>query len=145
MFEASPSIRVWSRLCYVPLHAHELYKMCCVLNYLKLIKHFNKSNISWLFMTRTASILLSPFHLSSSYNSFKWHTKSMTRSHTSARSRFNLLLSKTAAYQNSVLPTLSRLLVDKNAELKHYLQNLSWIHISHSPSPYCTTVLASAI
>ncbi len=51
---------------------------------------------------------------------------SKARSHTSTRSRFKLLPSKTAAYRNSVLPALSRLLVDRNAELNHYLQNLSW-------------------
>ncbi len=47
------------------------------------------------------------------------------RSYTFTRSRFKLLLSKTAAYGNSVLPALSRLLVDRNAELNRYLQNLS--------------------
>ncbi len=45
---------------------------------------------------------------------------SKARSHTSARSRF-----KTAAYQNSVLPALSRLLFDRNAELNYYIQELS--------------------
>ncbi len=49
---------------------------------------------------------------------------SKARSHTSTRSRFKLLPSKTAANRNSVLPALSRLLVDRNAELNHYLQNL---------------------
>ncbi len=50
---------------------------------------------------------------------------SKARSHTSTRSRLKLLPSKTAAYRNSVLPALSRLLVDRNAELNHSLQNLS--------------------
>ncbi len=50
---------------------------------------------------------------------------SKTRSHTSTRSRFILLPSKTAAYRNSVLPALSRLLVDRNAELNYYIQELS--------------------
>ncbi len=50
---------------------------------------------------------------------------SQARSHTSTRSRFKLLPSKTAAYRNSVLPASSRLLVDRNADLNHYLQNLS--------------------
>ncbi len=50
---------------------------------------------------------------------------SKTRSHTSTRSRFKLLPSKTAAYRNSVLPALSRLLVDRNAELNYYIQELS--------------------
>ncbi len=50
---------------------------------------------------------------------------SKTRSHISTRSRFKLLPSKTAAYRNSVLPALSRLLVDRNAELNYYLQELS--------------------
>ncbi len=45
--------------------------------------------------------------------------------HTSTRSRFKLLPSKTAAYRNSVLPALSRLLVDRNAELNYYIQELS--------------------
>ncbi len=50
---------------------------------------------------------------------------SKARSHTSTRSRFKLLPSKIAAYRSSVLPALLRLLVDRNAELNHYLQNLS--------------------
>ncbi len=50
---------------------------------------------------------------------------SNARSHTSTRSRFKMLPSKTAVYRNSVLPALSRLLVDRNAELNHYVQNLS--------------------
>ncbi len=50
---------------------------------------------------------------------------SKARSHTSTRSRFKLLPSKTAAYRNSVLPSLSRLLVDRNAELNYYIQELS--------------------
>ncbi len=50
---------------------------------------------------------------------------SKTRSHTSTRSRFKLLSSKTAAYRRSVLPALSRLLVDRNAELNYYMQELS--------------------
>ncbi len=50
---------------------------------------------------------------------------SKARSHTSTRSRFTLLPSKTAAYRNSVLPALSRLLVDRNAELNYYIQELS--------------------
>ncbi len=50
---------------------------------------------------------------------------SKARSYTSTRSRFKLLPSKTAACRKSVLPALTRLLVDRNAELKHYLQNLS--------------------
>ncbi len=54
---------------------------------------------------------------------------SKVRSQTSTRSRFKLLHSKTATYRNSILPALSRLLVDRNAELNHYLQNLSWIYI----------------
>ncbi len=51
---------------------------------------------------------------------------SKARSHTSTRSRFKLHPSKTAAYRNSVLPALSRLLVDRNAELNYYIQELSW-------------------
>ncbi len=50
---------------------------------------------------------------------------SKARSHTSTRSRFNLFPLKTAAYRNSVLPALSRLLVDLNAELNYYIQELS--------------------
>ncbi len=50
---------------------------------------------------------------------------SKARSHTCTRSRFKLLPSKTAAYRNSVLPALSRLLVDRNAELNYYMQELS--------------------
>ncbi len=50
---------------------------------------------------------------------------SKARSHTSTRSRFKLLPSKTAAYRNSVLPSLSRLLVDRNAELNYFVQELS--------------------
>ncbi len=46
-------------------------------------------------------------------------------SHTSTRSRFKLLPSKTAAYRNSVLPALSRLLVDHDAELNFNIQELS--------------------
>ncbi len=49
---------------------------------------------------------------------------SKARSRTSTRSRFKLLPSKTTAYRNSVLPVLSRLLVDRNAELDYYVQNL---------------------
>ncbi len=68
---------------------------------------------------------------------------SRARSHTSTRSRFKLLPSKTDVYRNSVLPTLLRILVDKNAELNHYIQKLSWIYTSYSPFPYCSTALAS--
>ncbi len=50
---------------------------------------------------------------------------SNARSHTSTRSRFKQLPSKTAAYRNSVLPLLSRLLIDRNAELNYYIQELS--------------------
>ncbi len=50
---------------------------------------------------------------------------SKARSHTSTRSLFKLLPSKTAAYWNSVLPSLSRLLVDRNTELNYYIQELS--------------------
>ncbi len=50
---------------------------------------------------------------------------SKARSHASTRSRFKLLPSTIAAYRNSVRPALARLLVDRNAELNHYLQNLS--------------------
>ncbi len=39
-------------------------------------------------------------------------------------SRFKLLPSKTIAYENSVLPALSRLLVGRNAELGYYLSLL---------------------
>ncbi len=47
------------------------------------------------------------------------------KSQTSTRSRFKLPPSKTAASRNSVLPALSRLLVDRNAELNYYIQELS--------------------
>ncbi len=47
------------------------------------------------------------------------------RSHASTRSRFKQFPSKTGAYRNSVLPALSRLLVDRNAALHHYLHKLS--------------------
>ncbi len=50
---------------------------------------------------------------------------SNARSHPCTRSRFKLLSSKTAAYRNSVLPALSRLLVDRNAELNFCIQELS--------------------
>ncbi len=50
---------------------------------------------------------------------------SKARSHTSTRRRYKLLLSKTAAYRYSVLPALSRLLVDRNFELNYYIQELS--------------------
>ncbi len=60
---------------------------------------------------------------------------SKARSHTSTRSRFELLPSKTAAYRNSVLPALSRLLVNRNAELNYYIQKLSWSISSSSPIP----------
>ncbi len=50
---------------------------------------------------------------------------SKARSHTSTRSRFKQLPSKTAAYRNSVLPALSRLLVNRNAELNYYIQEMS--------------------
>ncbi len=50
---------------------------------------------------------------------------SKARSPTSTTSRFKLLPSKTAAYRNSVLPALSRLLDDCNAELNYYIQELS--------------------
>ncbi len=50
---------------------------------------------------------------------------SKARSHTYTKSSFKLLPSKTAAYRNSVLPALSRLLVDRNAELNYYLHELS--------------------
>ncbi len=50
---------------------------------------------------------------------------SKARSHASTRSRFKLLPSKTAAYRNSVLPALSRLLDARNAELIYYIQELS--------------------
>ncbi len=46
---------------------------------------------------------------------------SKSRSHTSTRSRFKLLASKTAAYRNSVLPALLRFLVDRKSELNYYL------------------------
>ncbi len=58
---------------------------------------------------------------------------SKARSHTSTRSRFKLLPSKTAAYRNSVLPALSRLLVDRNAELNFYLP-LSFLEV-YPPLP----------
>ncbi len=48
-----------------------------------------------------------------------------TRSQTSTRGRFKLLPSKTAAYRYSVPPALSRLLVDRNAELNYFIQELS--------------------
>ncbi len=64
---------------------------------------------------------------------------SKARPHASTRSRFKLLLSKAAAYRNSVLPALSQLPVDRNAEI----QNLSWACISYSPFPYSATALAS--
>ncbi len=60
---------------------------------------------------------------------------SKARSHASTRSRFKLLPSKTAAYRNSVLPALSRLLVDRNAELNYYIRELSWSISSSSPFP----------
>ncbi len=50
---------------------------------------------------------------------------SKARSHTSTRCRFKLPPSKTAAYRNSVLTALSRLLVDRNAELNYYIQDFS--------------------
>ncbi len=60
---------------------------------------------------------------------------SKARSHTSTRSRFKLLPLKTAAYRKSVLPALSRLLVDRNAELNCYIQELSRSISSSSASP----------
>ncbi len=42
------------------------------------------------------------------------------RSHTPTRSRFKLLPPKTAASRKSVLPALSRLLVNRNTELNYY-------------------------
>ncbi len=42
---------------------------------------------------------------------------SKARSHTSTRSSFKLLPSKTAAHRNSVLPSLALLLVERNATL----------------------------
>ncbi len=54
---------------------------------------------------------------------------SNARSNTSTRSRFKLLPSKTVEYWNSILPALSRLLVDRNAKLNHYLQNLPWTYM----------------
>ncbi len=69
---------------------------------------------------------------------------SKTRSHTSTRSRFKLLPSKTAAYRNSVLPALSQLLVDRNAELNFHIQ------VVYPPPPFshflnCTTSLTPAV
>ncbi len=61
--------------------------------------------------------------------SFSYLTNLLCECHIKAssdiKSHFKLLPSKTAAYRNSVLPALSQLLVDRNAELNHYLQNLS--------------------
>ncbi len=54
---------------------------------------------------------------------------SKARSHTFIRSRF-----KTSACRNSVLPALSRLLVNRNSELSCYIQELSWSISSSSPS-----------
>ncbi len=42
--------------------------------------------------------------------------------HTSTRSRFKLLPSKTDVYRNSILSVLSVLLVDRIADLNHYKQ-----------------------
>ncbi len=50
---------------------------------------------------------------------------SKARLHTSTRSSFKLLPSKTASYRNSVLPALSQLLVDRNTELNYYIQERS--------------------
>ncbi len=46
---------------------------------------------------------------------------SKVRTNTSTRSRFKMLPSKAAAYRNSILPALSRLLVNRNAELNYYI------------------------
>ncbi len=59
---------------------------------------------------------------------------SKARSYTSATSRFKLLPSTTTAYWNSVLPALSRCLVDRNVEQGYYLQELSE-YVSSSPLP----------
>ncbi len=45
-----------------------------------------------------------------------------TKSHTSTRSHFRLLPSKTAVYWNSVLPALSQLLAERNAEMNYHIQ-----------------------
>ncbi len=50
---------------------------------------------------------------------------SKARLHTLTRSRFELLPSKPDAYRNSVLPMLSRLLVNRNVVLNYYMQNMS--------------------
>ncbi len=42
-----------------------------------------------------------------------------------AKSRFKLLPSKTDAYRTSTLPALSRVLVDRGAELSNYTQEVS--------------------
>ncbi len=43
-----------------------------------------------------------------------------------------LLRAKTAAYRNSVPPALSRLLVDRNAELNYHIQELMYV-LFHLP------------
>ncbi len=50
---------------------------------------------------------------------------SKAKPHASSRSHFRLLPSKNAAYRNSVLPALSQLLADRNAELKTFIQELA--------------------
>ncbi len=46
--------------------------------------------------------------------------------------KIRILPSKTAAYLNSVLPALSRLLADQNSELSYYLHELSYVFFSLS-------------
>ncbi len=51
---------------------------------------------------------------------------SKEKSHTSTKSSFKLLPSKTYACRSSFLPAQSRLWVDWNAELNMYIQERSW-------------------
>ncbi len=67
---------------------------------------------------------------------------SKTRPLTSTRSRFELFPLKNGACRRSVLPALSRLLIDRNAELNYYTQEPSWC-ISFSLFSKCTTYPAS--
>ncbi len=102
------------------------------------------SNICGLSFSHLTNLVCER-HIKASSDFAEWHLAdiehplheelSKARSHTSTRSRFKLLPSKTTAYRNSVLPALPRLLVDRNVELNYYLQELTWIISSSFPYP----------
>ncbi len=69
-----------------------------------------------------------------------WRQSTPHTPHNPTRGRFRALPSKTTAYQDSVLPALSRLLVDHNTDFGYYPQALSEFE-PYFPFRFCTDCL----